>query len=279
MKMKGLGRGLDALLAGNETQNREQQRTLPVDTIQPGKYQPRTRMDAASLEELAASIRAQGLMQPILVRPISDDRYEIIAGERRWRAAQMAGLSEVSTLLREIPDEAALAMALIENIQRENLNPLEEARGLQRLIDEFAMTHQQAADAVGRSRPAASNLLRLLQLAPPAQELLMSGEIDMGHARALLPLAGALQVQLAQRVVHKGLSVRETERLAQYALRQPKETTASKPDRDVVRLQEELADLLGAQVAIKTNRKGAGKVLIEFGNLDQLEGILQRLRN
>jgi ParB family chromosome partitioning protein len=164
-------------------------------------------MDSASLEELAASIRVQGLMQPILVRPVSDDRYEIIAGERRWRAAQMAGLTEVSTLIREIPDEAALAMALIENIQRENLNPLEEALGLQRLIDEFAMTHQQAADAVGRSRPAASNLLRLLQLAPPAQELLMRGEIDMGHARALLPLAGALQVQLAQRVVQKGLSV------------------------------------------------------------------------
>ena len=279
MKMKGLGRGLDALLAGNDTHNREQQRTLPVGHIQPGKYQPRTHMDPTSLEELAASIRVQGLMQPILVRPVGDDRYEIIAGERRWRAAQMAGLAEVSTLIREIPDEAALAMALIENIQRENLNPLEEALGLQRLIDEFAMTHQQAADAVGRSRPAASNLLRLLQLAPPAQELLMRGEIDMGHARALLPLAGALQVQLAQRVVHKGLSVRETERLVQYALRAPKAPGPKKPDRDVLRLQEELADLLGAQVAIRANKRGAGKVLIDFGNLDQLEGILQRLRH
>ncbi len=279
MKMKGLGRGLDALLAGNDAQNREQQRTLPVGDIQPGKYQPRTRMDAASLEELAASIRVQGLMQPILVRPLGEDRYEIIAGERRWRAAQMAGLSEVSTLIREIPDEAALAMALIENIQRENLNPLEEALGLQRLIDEFSMTHQQAADAVGRSRPAASNLLRLLQLAAPAQELLMSGEIDMGHARALLPLAGALQVQLAQRVVQKGLSVRETERLVQYALREPKDSPPPKPDRDVLRLQDELADLLGAQVAIRANKRGAGKVLIEFGDLDQLEGILQRLRH
>lgn len=279
MKMKGLGRGLDALLAGNDAHNREQQRTLPVGHIQPGKYQPRTHMDPASLEELAASIRVQGLMQPILVRPVSDDRYEIIAGERRWRAAQMAGLAEVSTLIREIPDEAALAMALIENIQRENLNPLEEALGLQRLIDEFAMTHQQAADAVGRSRPAASNLLRLLQLAPPAQELLMRGEIDMGHARALLPLAGVLQVQLAQRVVQKGLSVRETERLVQYALRAPKDPEPKKPDRDVLRLQEELADLLGAQVAIRANNRGAGKVLIDFGNLDQLEGILQRLRH
>ncbi|HRF12985.1 MAG: ParB/RepB/Spo0J family partition protein [Candidatus Accumulibacter phosphatis] len=279
MKLKGLGRGLDALLADNDVQSREQQRTLPVGHLQPGKYQPRTRMDSASLEELAASIRVQGLMQPILVRPVSDDRYEIIAGERRWRAAQMAGLTEVSTLIRDIPDEAALAMALIENIQREDLNPLEEALGLQRLIDEFSMTHQQAADAVGRSRPAASNLLRLLQLAAPAQELLMRGEIDMGHARALLPLAGAQQIQLAQRVVQKGLSVRETERLVQFALKAPKEATPNRPDRDVLRLQEELADLLGAQVAIRSNKRGAGKVLIEFGDLDQLEGILQRLRH
>lgn len=278
MKMKGLGRGLDALLAGNDAQSREQQRSLPVDRIQPGKYQPRTRMDAASLEELAASIRVQGLMQPILVRPVSEDRYEIIAGERRWRAAQMAGLDEVSTLIREIPDEAALAMALIENIQRENLNPLEEALGLQRLIDEFSMTHQQAADAVGRSRPAASNLLRLLQLAPTVQERLMRGELDMGHARALLPLTSALQVQLAQRVVLKGLSVRETERLVQSALLPPKEAAPVKPDRDVLRLQDELSDLLGARVAIRANNRGAGKVLIDFGDLDQLEGILQRLR-
>lgn len=279
MKLKGLGRGLDALLADNDAQSREQQRTLPVGRLQPGKYQPRTRMDSASLEELAASIRVQGLMQPILVRPVSDDRYEIIAGERRWRAAQMAGLTEVSTLIRIIPDEAALAMALIENIQREDLNPIEEALGLQRLIDEFSMTHQQAADAVGRSRPAASNLLRLLQLTAPAQELLMRGEIDMGHARALLPLAGALQVQLAQRVAQKGLSVRETERLVQCALNPPKEVTTPRPDRDVLRLQDELADLLGAQVEIRANKRGAGKVLIEFGGLDQLEGILQRLRH
>ena len=283
MKLKGLGRGLDALLAGNDTQNREQQRSLPVGNLQPGKYQPRTQMDSASLEELAASIRAQGLMQPILVRPIGekpgDDRFEIIAGERRWRAAQIAGLSEVPTLIRDIPDESALAMALIENIQRENLNPLEEALGLQRLIDDFSMTHQQAADAVGRSRPAASNLLRLLQLAAPVQELLMRGEIDMGHARALLPLSGVLQVQLAQRVVQKGLSVRDAERLVQHALRPPKEGEAKKPDRDLLRLQDELADLLGAQVEIRTNKKGAGKVQIEFGDLDQLEGILQHLRH
>ena len=282
MKLKGLGRGLDALLAGNETHGREQQRTLPVANLQPGKYQPRTQMDSTSLEELAASIRAQGLMQPILVRPIGgslgDDRFEIVAGERRWRAAQMAGLTEVPTLIRDIPDESALAMALIENIQRENLNPLEEAQGLQRLVDEFSMTHQEAADAVGRSRPAASNLLRLLQLVEPVQELLMRSEIDMSHARALLPLSGVLQVQLAQRVVQKGLSVRDTERLVQQALKPPKEHPASKPDRDVLRLQEELSDSLGANVEIRTNKKGAGAIRIDFGNLDELEGILQKMR-
>jgi ParB family chromosome partitioning protein len=282
MKLKGLGRGLDALLAGNEAQGREQQRTLPVASLQPGKYQPRTQMDSTSLEELAASIRAQGLMQPILVRPIGgslgDERFEIVAGERRWRAAQMAGLTEVPTLIRDIPDESALAMALIENIQRENLNPLEEAQGLQRLIDEFSMTHQEAADAVGRSRPAASNLLRLLQLVPPVQELLMRSEIDMGHARALLPLSGALQIQLAQRIVQKGLSVRDTERLVQHALKPPKPAQANKPDRDVLRLQEELSDSLGANVEIRANKKGAGTIRIDFGNLDQLEGILQRMR-
>ena len=282
MKLKGLGRGLDALLAGNEAQGREQQRSLAVGNLQPGKYQPRTQMDNASLEELAASIRVQGLMQPILVRPIGDalgeDRFEIIAGERRWRAAQMAGLTEVPTLIREIPDESALAMALIENIQRENLNPLEEAQGLQRLVDEFSMTHQEAADAVGRSRPAASNLLRLLQLVPPVQDLLMRGEIDMGHARALLPLPSVLQIQVAQRVAQKGMSVRDTERAVQLALKPPKEPVAKKPDRDVLLLQEELSDLLGAQVEIRTNQKGAGKIQIDFGDLDQLEGILQRLR-
>ena len=277
MKMKGLGRGLDALLAGDEAK-KEIQRSLPVGDLQPGKYQPRTQMDKESLEELAASIRAQGLMQPILVRPVSVDRYEIIAGERRWRASQLAGLKEVPTLIREIPDEAALAMALIENIQRENLNPLEEALGLQRLVDEFAMTHQQAADAVGRSRPAASNLLRLLQLAKPVQDMLMAGEIDMGHARALLPLSNVLQVQIAQRIAQKGLSVREAERLVQREMAPPATKVQAKPDRDVLRLQEELSDALGATVGIKTNRKGAGKLTIEFSDLDQLEGILGRLR-
>jgi ParB family chromosome partitioning protein len=277
-KMRGLGRGLDALLAGDESAKKEQQRSLPVTALQPGKYQPRTQMDKESLDELAASIRAQGLMQPILVRPVAQDRYEIIAGERRWRAAQLAGLTEVPTLIRDIPDENALAMALIENIQRENLNPLEEALGLQRLVDEFSLTHQQAADAVGRSRPAASNLLRLLALAQPVQDMLMSGEIDMGHARALLPLALVLQVQLAQRIAQKGLSVREAERLVQREMSPPSARVPPKPDRDLLRLQEELSDTLGATVAIKTNRKGAGKMTIDFSDLDQLEGILIRLR-
>lgn len=277
IKMRGLGRGLDALLAGDEAK-KEIQRSLPVGDLQPGKYQPRTQMDKESLEELAASIRAQGLMQPILVRPVSVDRYEIIAGERRWRAAQLAGLTEVPTLIREIPDDAALAMALIENIQRENLNPLEEALGLQRLVDEFAMSHQQAADAVGRSRPAASNLLRLLQLAKPVQDMLMAGDLDMGHARALLPLSNVLQVQIAQRIAQKGLSVREAERLVQREMAPPATKVPVKPDRDLLRLQEELSDALGATVCVKANRKGAGKLTIDFSDLDQLEGLLSRLR-
>jgi ParB family chromosome partitioning protein len=188
-RQKGLGRGLDALLAANNSPETQRQDSLAVGALQPGKYQPRTRMDPGSLEELAASIKAQGLIQPISVRPVGNGRFEIIAGERRWRAAQIAGLNEVPVLVRDIPDDAALAMSLIENIQREDLNPLEEAAGIQRLIDEFSMTHQQAADAVGRSRSGASNLLRLLQLAKPAQDMLMAGDIEMGHARALLPLS------------------------------------------------------------------------------------------
>jgi ParB family chromosome partitioning protein len=278
-KPKGLGRGLDALLAGNSSEPQRQD-TLRVDYLQPGKYQPRTHMDQDSLNELAASIKAQGVMQPILVRPVDGGRYEIIAGERRWRASQLAGLHEVPVLVREIPDDAALAMSLIENIQRENLNPLEEAMGIQRLIDEFGMTHQQAADSVGRSRPAASNLLRLLHLAKPVQELLMSGQIDMGHARALLPLAKASQVQLAHRISAKGYSVREAERLVQHELNPPKQKAAAakKEDRDVARLEEELADALGAQVKIKVSAKGAGQISIGFSSLDQLDGLLEKLR-
>ncbi|RKT51212.1 chromosome segregation DNA-binding protein [Azonexus fungiphilus] len=281
-KFKGLGRGLDALLAGSDAKADDELRNLPVDRLKPGKYQPRTQMDQDSLAELAASIKAQGVMQPILVRAVDKtpgaERYEIVAGERRWRASQLAGLAEVPVLVRGIPDEQALAMALIENIQRENLNPLEEAQGLQRLIDEFGLTHQQAADAVGRSRPAASNLLRLLQLAAPVQELLMTGKLDMGHARALLPLPGAQQVAVAQRIVQKGLSVREAERLVQQIVNPPKQGATPPVDRDLLRLQEEISDAVGATVAIRSNKKGAGKITIEFGDLEQLEGILGRLR-
>ena len=278
-KLKGLGRGLDALLAANADEGEKGElQTLPVAALQPGKYQPRTRMDPGSLEELAASIKAQGVTQPILVRPVGPDRYEIIAGERRWRASQIAGLDAAPCLVREIPDEAALAMSLIENIQRENLNPLEEAAGIQRLIDEFEMTHQQAADAVGRSRPAATNLLRLLQLASPVQELLMAGDIDMGHARALLPLDPAGQIQFANRAAGRGLSVREVERLVHHELKPRSLRAKPAPDRDLQRLEEELSDALGATVKIKANRKGAGALSIGFGSLDQLDGLLGKLR-
>jgi ParB family transcriptional regulator, chromosome partitioning protein len=276
-KLKGLGRGLDALLAGDSDAVIQRQDSLPIDQLQPGKYQPRTRMDAESLNDLAASIKAQGIMQPILVRPLPETGYEIIAGERRWRAARIAGMTEVPALVRDIPDEAALAMSLIENIQRENLNPLEEAAGLQRLIDEFGMTHQQAADAVGRSRPAASNLLRLLQLAPPVQEMLMGGQIDMGHARALLPLAKGEQAALATRIVAKGFSVRQAERLAARELNPPPHKSAPAKSRDLTQLEEDLADKLGAPVKIAANRKGAGSLTIRFASLDQLDGLLARL--
>jgi ParB family chromosome partitioning protein len=277
-KQKGLGRGLDALLAANNSAESQRQEMLAVGTLQPGKYQPRTRMDPGSLEELAASIKAQGLIQPISVRPVGNGRFEIIAGERRWRAAQIAGLSEVPVLIRDIPDDAALAMSLIENIQREDLNPLEEAAGIQRLIDEFTMTHQQAADAVGRSRSAASNLLRLLQLAKPAQDMLMAGDIEMGHARALLPLSKGEQGRIAALVADKGYSVRETERMVARELNPPvKKGAEKKPDRDLLRLEEELSDRIGATVKISSNRKGGGSLTIRFGSLDQLDGLLARL--
>jgi ParB family chromosome partitioning protein len=277
-KMKGLGRGLDALLAGNSAPESQRQETLPITALQPGKYQPRTRMDPGSLEDLAASIKAQGLIQPISVRPVAGGRYEIIAGERRWRASQIAGLSEVPVLVREIPDDAALAMSLIENIQREDLNPLEEAAGLQRLIDEFGMTHQQAADAVGRSRSAATNLLRLLQLAKPAQDLLMAGDIEMGHARAILAAPKGDQGRLAAEVADKGWSVRETERKVARELHPPEHKAAPAKSRDLERLEEELSDAIGATVKLSANRKGAGALSIRFSSLDQLDGILKRLR-
>jgi ParB family chromosome partitioning protein len=269
---------LDALLGGNDDNVKagESLQKLDVSLLQPGKYQPRTRMDKESLAELAESIRTQGIMQPVLVRAVSAGRFEIIAGERRWRAAQLAGLSEVPALVREVADDAALAMSLIENIQREDLNPLEEALGIQRLIKEFGMTHQDASQALGNSRSAISNLLRLLNLSAPVQDLLMQGKIDMGHGRALLPLSPAGQIETANLVVHKQLSVRETEKLVQRM-----EHSASKaiprPDRDLLRLQEEVSAKLGAEVVIKPGKKGKGAIVIHYSNLEHLDGILGRL--
>ncbi len=275
-KLKGLGRGLDALLGEGETADGERLLTLPVESLVPGKYQPRTRMDADALAELAESIKSQGLMQPILARAVPGGRYEIIAGERRWRASQLAGLTQVAVLVRDVPDEAALKMALIENIQRENLNPLEEAQGIHRLIQEFSMTHQTAAEAVGRSRVAVTNLLRLLNLAKPVQSLLMNGDLDMGHARALLALTHAKQLDSAHEVVKRGLSVREAERLVTRVLK-PLEKKVVNKDRDVVRLEEDLSEKLGAGVRISANRKGAGRLSIEFSSLDQLDDLLRRI--
>ena len=277
MKIKGLGRGLDALLSkDDEGKTGEQLNTLLIEQIQTGKYQPRTRMDMESLAELAESIKAQGVMQPILVRPLAQGRYEMIAGERRWRAAQMAGLTHVPALVRQVPDESALAMALIENIQREDLNPLEEATGIQRLIVEFKMTHQSAAEAVGRSRSGVTNLLRLINLAAPVQQLLLQGKIDMGHARALLGLSAAKQIQLANLVAQKGLSVRQTERLAKQQEKTTHKKTA-KPDRDLIRFQEELSEKLGTTVRINSGKRGTGKLIINYSSLDELDSLLSKL--
>ena len=278
MKPRGLGRGLDALLGADETAPREALLTLPVARIRPGRYQPRTKMDQEALAELAGSIRAQGLMQPLLVRPVDRDRYELIAGERRWRAAQMAGLEEVPVLVREVPDEAALAMSLIENIQRENLNPMEEAAGLARLIEEFRMTHEQAADAVGRSRSATTNLLRLLKLAKPVQEMVMEGALEMGHARALLALDAARQIEAGNRIAARGLSVRETEALVQTMLRGPAQRRRRKSDRDLARLEEEVAERLGTTVEIRPGRKGSGKLVLHYSGLEHLEQLLKKLK-
>lgn len=278
IKPKGLGRGLDALLGVEETR-KDALMTLAVSKIRPGKYQPRTKMDQEALAELAASIKTQGLMQPVLVRPVERDRYELIAGERRWRAAQMAGLDHVPALVREVPDEAALAMGLIENIQRENLNAMEEAAGLQRLVQEFKMTHQQAADAVGRSRSAASNLLRLLNLAKPVQAMVMEGVLEMGHARALLALDGAQQVEAANRTAARGLSVRETEALAQQMqmLRTPGSARKKKVDRDIARLEEDASGKIGTTVEIKAGKKGTGKLVLHYASFEHLDEMLAKL--
>lgn len=280
VKLKGLGRGLDALLGGDEPSGDTLQ-SLSVHHLQPGKYQPRTHMDEHALADLAESIRTQGVIQPILVRELGVDRYEIIAGERRWRAAQKAGLTEIPAVVRKVPDEVALAMALIENIQRENLNPLEEALGLTRLIEEFGMTHEACARAVGRSRSAVTNLLRLLSLADPVREQLMRNELDMGHARALLSLPVLQQIDTANAVVERGLSVRETEKIAQALLGAMPEAPPLPPkkiDPDLVRLQDDIADRLGAKVQISAGARGKGKVTIHYGSLDQLDGLIERLK-
>jgi len=291
---KGLGMGLEALLgptASDAPANAAppgEPTVLKLAALQPGRYQPRTRMDEGSLYELAESIKSQGVMQPILVRPLSAGRYEIIAGERRFRAARLAGLDEVPVLVKVVADEAAAVMALIENIQREDLNPLEEAQGLKRLVDEFQLTHEQAAQAVGRSRSAASNLLRLLQLTAPVQQMLMAGDIEMGHARALLMLDAAQQILSANEVAARKLSVRDTEKLvarhagSDGAARQsPLMRIKKDKPRDIVRLEEALADKLTATVDIrvlrKTRRGEQGEIAISFDSLDELNGLLDRL--
>jgi ParB family chromosome partitioning protein len=284
-KPKGLGRGLDVLLGedrppapapGDETRLPP---TLPVSMLQPGRYQPRTRMDEASLQELAASIRQHGLMQPIIVRPVGGGRHEIIAGERRFRAAQLAGMDDVPVIVRDVSDQNALAMALIENIQREDLNPLEEAQAIRRLIDEFSFTHEQASEAIGRSRSATSNLLRLLNLAPPVQTMLLAGDLEMGHARALLALDRAGQILAANRVVEKRLSVRDTERLVADRLAEPgaspdaPSAARRAADPDLLRLQERIAEHLNAPVELVANARGKGRMVIRFDSVEQFEGL------
>jgi ParB family chromosome partitioning protein len=287
-KLKGLGRGLEALLGGDSdivAPVAGAPSVLPVAQLQAGKYQPRTRMDEGALNELAASIRSQGVMQPVLVRPLANDgvaRYEIIAGERRFRAAQLAGLEDIPVLVRDVDDQAAAAMALIENIQREDLNPLEEAQGIARLISDFDFTHEQAANAVGRSRSAVSNLLRLVNLAEPVQTMLMAGDIDMGHARALLAVDAASQIALATQVVAKRLSVRETEKLVARTIEElanpPAAARQKEKSGDIVRLEEELSDRLATPVVFKMGNKGRGQMIIDFADLDVLDGVLARLR-
>ena len=286
-KHKGLGRGLDALLgAPARPEGDEELVQLAVGSLRPGKYQPRTRMDEASLAELAASIKSRGVIQPIVVRGVGPSQYEILAGERRWRAARMAGLPTVPAVVRDVPDEAALGIGLIENIQREDLNPLEEAQGLKRLIEEFKLTHEQAAQAVGRSRSAASNLLRLLNLAAPVQQMLIAGDLEMGHARALLALDAAQQILSANEVAAKKLSVRDTEKLVARSLggnsrQSPLMRIQRDKPRDIVRLEEALADRLTAAVEIrvlrKTKRGEQGEIAISFGSLDELNGLLDKL--
>jgi ParB family chromosome partitioning protein len=283
LKKKGLGRGLEALLGAKDvgTSNAEGVASLRLDQLQAGKYQPRKNMIDASLQELAESIKEQGIMQPLLVRPIADGKFEIIAGERRYRAAGIAGLKEVPVLIKQADDQSTAAMALIENMQREDLNALEEANGLSRLIEEFGYTHDKAAQAVGKSRSAVSNLLRLIQLAKPVQAMLIKGDIDMGHARALLPLESALQVSLAQKIAIQKLSVREAEKMATKLVLSKKPTTdkqktLAKPDPDLKRIQDRIADEFNLNIEIKQKRQG-GEIKIKFSRFDELDALFKRL--
>lgn len=293
-KHRGLGRGLDALLGSSpvvsvsddgdnsaaSTQEDSNFKDLPVDIIQRGKYQPRIDMNQEALEDLANSIKAQGVVQPIVVRPIGEESYEIIAGERRWRASQLAGMDTIPVIVRDVPDEAAIAMALIENIQREELTPIEEAAALQRLIEEFDMTHAQAAEAVGRSRVAVTNLLRLLQLSDDVKRMLGNGDLEMGHARALLALEGQDQVKAAHQVSAKGLSVRETEKLVKRIINgfEKGEKTPVAENPDVLNLQGKLSETLGAKVKISHKDSGKGKLEIQYNSLDELDGILAHIK-
>ena len=288
VKKRGLGRGLDALLGGTSVASLEEQaqkadsrefQYLSLDLIQRGKYQPRRDMDPAALEELAQSIKAQGVMQPIVVRPIANGRFEIIAGERRWRASQQAGLDTVPAMVREVPDQAAIAMALIENIQREDLNPIEEAVALQRLQQEFQLTQQQVAEAVGKSRVTITNLLRLIALPEEIKILLSHGDLEMGHARALLGLPAAQQVEGARHVVARGLTVRQTEALVRQWLNSKEQPLVeAKVDLDISRLEQRLAEKLGATVQIKHGQKGRGQLVIKYSSLDELQGVLAHIR-
>jgi len=280
-KIKGLGRGLDALLGADDEAGSvgETLMSLPLDQLQPGRFQPRAHIGQEGLTELAESIKAQGVMQPILARPLGAGRYEIVAGERRWRAARMAGLAAVPTLVRDVPDRHALAIALIENLQREDLNPLDEATGIKRLIEEFGMTHSEAAEAMGRSRAAITNALRLLELAPPVQELLREGRLDMGHARALLALPALRQIDLAREAVARQLSVRQVEKRVAALAARPAARSRTRSDRDVARLEEELSGQLGTTVSIRTGAKpGSGRLVIHYSSLEQLDVLLNRLR-
>ena len=279
LNKRGLGRGLDALLGDvSAKEEKHHLQTLPIEYMQRGKYQPRKDINPEKLQELADSIKAQGIIQPIVVRQIAHEKYEIVAGERRWRAAQLAGLTQVPIVIKEIDDRAAMAMALIENIQREDLNPLEEAEALRRLLDEFEMTHQLIADAIGKSRTTVTNLLRLLDLHPDVKKLLLGNQLEMGHARALLSLEGLKQVAIANKVAKEGLTVRAAERLVKESQAEPKIQKVKVIDNDTLRLQDDLTAKLGAKVIIDHKENGSGKLVIAYSSLDELDGIIGQLR-